>query len=370
MSQFPSASRPSAGNPPLASGDRIAWVEWVRAIGCCAIVLLHVLVSTANRSEIGHVREVCYLVVSVVATRWAVPAFLMITGFLLLDPGREMGMGKVLRYMRRMACALLTFGTAFAVLEESWVCLSSGVALSPDVLVRAAWDVATMRTWDHLWYVYALMGAYPFALALRWLRDRHGEMALCRAVMLLFAVTMVVPTALSMRSLLLEGHIEHPFEGNMLFRYARNLAVSVTCIGMGGCIRRARLDARVIVPGVMSPCAMVALGLASMACQGHDDGSFCLHWSCLPSAYAILCVLVARHAFPEGSVGSAVGSIARDSFGIYVIHPLYVHLALLVADPMAMPPVLAELALFIFVLVATIMTVRAIRHVPWLGTLV
>lgn len=353
-----------------ASGaGRIRWIEWMRALGCCAIVFLHVLVSTAIGMDVSGVREVAYLVLSCVLCRWAVPGFFMVTGFLLLDPERDLPVSKLRRYAGRMACVLLTFGLAFACMEEAWVALSAGSPVTPSLLGLAVWDVLTTRTWDHLWYVYALMGAYVAVPAFRWLRRERGERAFSSVVLALFVLVLVIPTALSGWRLLVTGVAGNPLGGNPALVYARNLAVGVTCMGIGGCLDRLVPDGKAVVAGALSLVAMVLLGLVSMRLSGHDDGSFCLHWSFLPVVYAVTVLLLFRRLMADMEPRKVALGLSRDSFGIYVIHPLYIHIALMLVDPATVPPVLLELGLTAAVTLATVATVHLLRRVPLLGGL-
>lgn len=321
-----------------SDAGRIHWIEWMRALGCCAIVLLHVLVSTAIKIDMPDIREVAYLVFSCVFCRWAVPAFFMVTGFLLLNPDRDLPASKLRRYAWRMACVLLTFGLAFACMEEAWTALSAGSPVTPALFGRALWDVITTRTWDHLWYVYALMGTYVAIPALRWLRREKGERMFASVVLVLFVIVLVIPTVIAGGTLLATGTTWDPVSGNLALAYVRNLAVGITCVGIGGCLNRLVLDGRMIATGVASLVAMVLLGSVSIRLAGYDDGSFCLHWSFLPVLYAVMLLMLFRRLLVDMEPGKVVLGLSQDSFGIYVIHPLYIHIALMIVNPDALPP--------------------------------
>ena len=139
---------------------RIGWIDAARALGACAIVVLHVFVSTGLNVELNTHRQVAYAVAGIVGCRWAVPAFFMLTGHLMLDPSRDVTAASALRHAKRMLLAIAVFGTAFACMEEVWVRVSSGVPIEPSIALVILADVLTMRTWDHLWFVYAMVGVY------------------------------------------------------------------------------------------------------------------------------------------------------------------------------------------------------------------
>ena len=114
----------------MARSGRVGWIEHTRAIGACAVALLHVLVSTQSSVEMSSIYVLAYDLVNVTFCRWAVPAFFMITGMLLLDPGRPLGWDRAWRYARRMLVVLATFGLAFACMQEVWSRRAAGMPIT------------------------------------------------------------------------------------------------------------------------------------------------------------------------------------------------------------------------------------------------
>ena len=98
----------------------INYFQWIRACGAVAIVLLHAFVTLhiAGEGSLSPVRVGIEEALSITLTRWAVPAFFMVSGALMLDPSRTMGWDKILRHVWRLVFVLLTFGLAFALVES------------------------------------------------------------------------------------------------------------------------------------------------------------------------------------------------------------------------------------------------------------
>lgn len=338
-------------------GMRIGWIEWARALGACAIVLLHVLVSTALATELEVGRQLAYAVVGIALCRWAVPAFFMVTGFLLLDPSKDVSWASVRRYVSRMALVLLSFGLAFALMEEAWVRVSAGEPLGLDVLVAALVDVLTAQTWDHLWYVYALMGVYLLVPGFRALRQRFGESGLAWCSAVLFVLVLAVPTWL--------GGLDLP----PLATFLHNVAIGATCLCVGGCLRGWRLSVGWVVVGAGSLAAMLVVSMRGVMGGDGDQGFVFLQGSCFACAYAVLVLLALRRVCGGAKPPALVLALARDSFGVYVLHPLFVHVALMAIDPMACVPVAYELGLSLAVLVASVVATRLMRRLPSIGAL-
>ena len=59
-----------------------------------------------------------------------------------------------------------------------------------------------------------------------------------------------------------------------------------------------------------------------------------------------------------------VEKLARDSFGVYVIHPLFIHVGLVVIPQSLMVPVVYELSFALVAVVLSALLTRALRRLP------
>ena len=88
---------------------------------------------------------------------WAVPCFVMVTGALLLNPEKEIPYKKLYgKYILRIVLALATFGMIFRCFDifmnhETW---------SAANVLQGLWNVMIGKSWAHLWYLYLLIGIY------------------------------------------------------------------------------------------------------------------------------------------------------------------------------------------------------------------
>ena len=365
----------------MAHKGRIAWIDWARALGACSIVLLHVLVSTMRAADVGVARLVAYDLVSIVCCRWAVPAFFMMSGYLLLDPARSLGWKQVRRYVRRMALVLATFGLAFSLMEEALGVLNAD-GVWWQVVPRAVADVLTASTWDHMWYVYAIMVVYLLLPVLRSLVRRLGSQGFTTFSVTLFVAVMGLPTAggglqrllgvdMAVTGVVL-ADVLTPVLGGKAAAFLANAAIGVTCSCLGSCLHGRRLTRRIVAVGVGSCVLMVLISQKSLAAGLGDAGYVFLQGSCLAALYAVFVLLVLRFAVGKKSLSpqSPVAQLARDSFGVYVIHPFFIHVAIMLVDPLALPPALYEVALFAATLAASVASTRLLRRVPLVGALV
>lgn len=353
----------------MAQEGRIGWIDWARALGACAIVLLHVAVSTYNAAEIGGLRTEVYILSGIALSRWAVPAFFMISGYLILDPSRSLDWRRAWSHAKRMLIVLATFGVFFVLIEEVAYHQSEGLPITGMIVVDSVVDVLTGYTWDHFWYVYALMFVYLLMPLLHLLRERWGTRALDLLALALFCLVLVVPTVLDVVGVfgVYEWPLFHaPWRSGIFY----NTLIGLTDVCVGNWLRTKRLTPAALVCGVASLAAMLAISAWGMH-KGWGSMNFVyMHESCLATVYGACVLLVLQRVVGDKPVpdGSLVAGLSRDSFGIYVIHPLFVHVLLLFVDPLAWPPVVYEAMLFAVVLAASVASTRLLRRVPLLRT--
>ncbi|WP_058269939.1 acyltransferase [Olsenella massiliensis] len=326
------------GDPPFggrreraarASGT-IWYLQWLRALGALAIVLLHAYVALSLEPTLSGLAPSllrCEELASIPLTRWAVPCFLMMSGALMLDADRPMPPGKLLSHVWRVVFVLMTFGLLFCLMEATW----EAGGLDADVVRAALVNLLSGRSWDHLWYLYATLGLYLVTPALRAIARHQTTVGLslltgvlwlaCCGPATLGLMGVDVPVAASLARLVgwafplpyyLAGHVLHRLGDEGAFgdeargAPAGGAWAALLCLGLG---------ALVLVEWLAA-----TLGL----------GALCLpeHLAILPFG-ALVFVGARRVVGAPTSVPSWVRIVADHSFGIYVIHPLFSHLLLL-----------------------------------------
>ncbi len=123
-----------------------------------AIVLLH----TADASvmlygdAISNVQKTVSMGM-VYCMMWAVPTFVMVTGALLLNTEKEITYQKLYgKYILRIVLALAVFGLIFRCFDI----VMNGETWSVTSVLQGLWNVMTGKSWAHLWYLYLLIGIY------------------------------------------------------------------------------------------------------------------------------------------------------------------------------------------------------------------
>ena len=140
------------------SGPRKQFLDVLRVLATCAVVLMHVLTGATDVTDASIVPEYRSLLLSVMdLVTWCVPIFLLISGYLFLNPERILTYPvMVKKYCRRIALAILLFGVPYAASELVVAEKSFRVMMIPEALKMTL----TGHTWSHMWYLYLILFLY------------------------------------------------------------------------------------------------------------------------------------------------------------------------------------------------------------------
>ena len=121
---------------------------------------------------------------------WAVPVFFMITGALLLDSEKMItSYDCVWKYGRRILLALLVFGIPFAAIK--YVVENGRVSIM--LLPLSLKAVLENQSFDHLWYLYSLIGIYLILPLLRCFVEKASESERKLVFIALVVLDFIVP---------------------------------------------------------------------------------------------------------------------------------------------------------------------------------
>lgn len=131
-------------------------LDILRIIAALAVVLFHILGSSASNDP--EVQQDIYSVATALSAilQWHIRVFFIITGYLWLSDGKICTLKKMLPNIRRFVLVLFTFGLGYAIMEHFFMTRSISFAL----LRSSLQDVFNGNLWDHMWFVYAIIGVY------------------------------------------------------------------------------------------------------------------------------------------------------------------------------------------------------------------
>lgn len=321
-------------------------IDRLRVFATFAVVMIHICMTEVENSSLAVIGAGNYVIYSLGynMVRWAVPVFIMISGLLLLPPQKDISENKLRHYILRMISVLLIFGTVYAAME---IVFDSGLEQWYFLLPKAILRVLQMKSWDHLWYLYCLIGLYimtPFAkAAMTNITERQLWTLLC----VLFFLNFFIP-ALNMMT----GKQFSTFyisANQYLFYYLMGYYLSIE---NNRIIRNKKI---VYYAGTISFVVMSLWDALKISyCGDYSHWIRKANFLIPPMAIAIFVFFITNHNLNKQE-GKVLKSISRCSFGIYLLHPLYVNVfyKMLHITPISFPIVFGIVLLFVIVFAAS-----------------
>lgn len=292
------------------SGPRKQFLDVLRVLATCAVVLMHVLTGATDVTDASIMPEYRSLLLSVMdLVTWCVPIFLLISGYLFLNPERTLTYPVMIKkYCRRIALAILLFGVPYAASELVVAERTFRIRMIPEALKMTLMG----HTWSHMWYLYLILFLYLITPLLKKVLRVLPVWGVAAVMAVIFLGSSVAPF---LNKVLDVNSIPVLPDGGVYFLYylcGYFFAVREVCVDKG---RNVWLTAAV---------AVLALGMIlSRTLAGFS----------IQMAYNYpFTVLLAVLLFAAGWNGSIkkyripwqeAGAL---SFAVYLVHPVYVNL--------------------------------------------
>lgn len=332
--------------------DRKDWIVPLRVLAAMAIVLIHVVAGGTSGSGGGltGARLAVDEVVVPVLTRWAVPCFLMISGALLLRPQKEVGLHKICRYLLRMVIVLAVFGFGFCILESV---TENGYRFSGTVILSALQNLIAGKSWDHMWYVYMMIGLYILTPVLRSFTKAADGKTMLFMLIMLFAFTIALPTVSKFFHVEIYNFV--PIATYCVFYYLLGYALSVWKL-------QTPVKWLLLLGGMLGFIGMLLLRLwgADVSIAG-DNGFVALYSTGLFS----LCI--DNRSLGRLAKYRLVRSLSQCAFGIYLIHPLFLNILYKVFGiyPDILPVGVGEFLFWLAAFLAAYLVIFAVCQIPF-----
>jgi len=278
-------------------------IDILRIISAIAVVFIHV-VSGAVTNSVGMVDEIIAARLELLHNllKWSVPVFFMITGYCLLKREEctyKYCFGHVLKY----ASVLLTVGFLQAILEE----IFEYRAFDCGVLVRSLQNVVSGELWDHMWYVYSVIGIY-LVMPVIYCFIRKSYSDACILTALLFLFTVVCPFA----EKYITFGVTLPF-GDYLFY-----------VCFGGLIARYGVKK-------YSFFAFCLLGMLCAAWIVSGTGGYHFGYRSPAVCFIAIAIFMTVSKLPVKEHRFLI-KFSRCTWGIYLIHPFFINIAIKVLN--------------------------------------
>lgn len=292
------------------SGPRKQFLDVLRVLATCAVVLMHVLTGATDVTDASIVPEYRSLLLSVMdLVTWCVPIFLLISGYLFLNPERTLTYPVMIKkYCRRIALAILLFGVPYAASELVVTERTFRIRMIPEALKMTLMG----HTWSHMWYLYVILFLYlitPLLKKVLRVLPVWGVVAMMAVIFLGSSVAPFLNKVLDVNSIPVLP------DGGVYFLYylcGYFFAVREVCVDKG---RNVWLTVAV---------AVLALGMI----LSRTLAGFSIQMAYNYPFTVLLAVLlfaagwngsIKKHRLPWQEAGAL-------SFAVYLVHPVYVNL--------------------------------------------
>lgn len=292
------------------SGPRKQFLDVLRVLATCAVVLMHVLTGATDVTDASIMPEYRSLLLSVMdLVTWCVPIFLLISGYLFLNPERTLTYPVMIKkYCRRIALAILLFGVPYAASELVVAERTFRIRMIPEALKMTLMG----HTWSHMWYLYLILFLYlitPLLKKVLRVLPVWGVVAMMAVIFLGSSVAPFLNKVLDVNSIPVLP------DGGVYFLYylcGYFFAVREVCVDKG---RNVWLTAAV---------AVLALGMI----LSRTLAGFSIQMAYNYPFTVLLAVLlfaagwngsIKKHRIPWQEAGAL-------SFAVYLVHPVYVNL--------------------------------------------
>ena len=182
---------------------KIIYLSKIRSLASLAIVILHTftmyhIVDANNMTSVEEymTRLVPFLMM------WAVPCFVMVSGALLLDSNKNIGIKKIFsKYILRIILILIIFTLLFFYID---ILMTSQTINVGEYISTWFKKFISGKSWAHMWYLYMLIGIY-LMLPLYRIIAKHATKAILIyiGVVIIFFISVIEP---------LENIIDIPIE--------------------------------------------------------------------------------------------------------------------------------------------------------------
>lgn len=317
-------------------------IDLLRVLACIAVIFIHVStapVGSASVTVAGGIFKNLEFVHILMA--WSIPVFFMITGFCMMQKEvctYSYCFSKVFKYL----VTLFTVGLFYALLEGVY----TEKTINYSIVVNAFKSVVSGNTWDHMWFVYSIIGIYLVAPIIHcFIKQDNKNVVILTTLLFVFSIltpviSQYVPIAL-----------ELPFTGYLVY------------VCFGGMIAKCTIAKWWKYLSFIT----IVLCIAYLYVNATKQIFLFKHPIICFMAMGIFLLISQMNV----KTNKIILEIANCSWGIYLIHPFFMNIALKVLKIDLLSGML-YIKLFIFAMVLFVISLIVtyiLRKIPVINTI-
>ncbi len=341
---------------------KISYIDNLRVFSMLFVVLIHCCITSITdfpEYSYNTIKGVCFYSIRNIG-HFAVPCFFMISGALLLNPKKEITHEKLFRkYILKYALSLLVFGSGFALLELLFDNRNFKAIYIPEAVV----NVLQGKTWNHMWYMYALLGVMLVLPVLKLITQYFSSKQIRNFII----VSMVFLSVITY------------FEKLFSFDFAVDFPVSsVYCIYMlmGYYISSNKfIEDKKIHILIISLCIILFVTDGYLVMMKDADYDFAAYYSPFVALFSCSVFSLFKQVANNESEGKGAkikDRLSECSFGIYIIHMFWINIIYKFADINPFTGICAVKlpCIFLITLLLSFVSVLIMKKIPFIRNLV
>ncbi len=332
---------------PINDGKKqMGNLDLLRGIAILTVVFVH-CVTGAAKAHHGVLDPGLSKFIEVIHNHllhWSVPEFFLLTGY-FCGKHETYPYSFALKKVKKLVLVLFTVGLFYALLE----CVFTTRHLGIKEIEQSVLNVLNGHLWEHMWFIYEMIGVYlVLPVLFLFFRTSHEQPIL---VLLLFLFTIFFPWLGEKTAVKID--IGFPLTGYLFY----------VCFGMlfSACppewlSRRSRRILSV---------AWIVLGAVPLLLGVKQTGRSDLFVCFMATGFFIL--------FLDADIPVSKGltSLAKCTWGIYLIHPLFINTAVkfFKIDPLSVMPYGKLFVFYIAVVILSWFSVYVLKRIPLVKSL-
>lgn len=331
---------------------RLTFIDAIKAVGCVLVVLYHI--SGNYESNFRIIGTSDWWVASLLhsLSHIGVPLFIMASGYILLRSAQTDELGYFIK--RRMSKIAVPF-IAWVSIYIAWKVLY----LDNDIGVIGVLKMAASGTASpHLWFLYMIVGLYLATPILAGYLKHSGERGALYIILIWLAFNTAVPLA-------------NVFFDVRVNIYGQMFSGHVGLFVLGYYLRFVgKFDRKILLAVAVLSITFTAVATYLLN-QESQSFNRLLENTLLPNNFitAIAIFLLLRDTELSPRVGFAATAISALSFGVYLIHPIFIQLirsnGFVITSGFGRENPIVEMAIaFPVALTLSFISVFAIRTIP------
>ena len=311
-------------------------IDILRIVSALAIIGIHIIRCPIHNSTAIAPALESNLSMAHRLLLWAVPVFFMITGYCLMQK-QDCTYKYAFKHVRKYIAVLFTVGLFFALLELFF----AQRTINFSIIKTAFLNVIVGNLWDHMWFVYAIIGIYLVVpLFHNFFQKSKTNAEITTLLLLIF--TVLLP---QFKSKLAVAN-DYPFVGYLFY----------VCFGM--LIAKTK-PGKIFIPISVIGAIVSAIYLATNPLNEEFNYLSLGVAICAASIFTLATYIKAEK-------NKTLLNLSNSTWGVYLIHTFFINIAVKVLnlDLLSSLPYLKLGCLFIAVTVISFAVTFVLRKMP------